>query len=219
MDLYKLFIQPYENYTFGQIFLEVSATFFGLLSVFFSTRRHILVYPTGIISTSLYVYILFEFGLLGDMLINIYYSVMSIYGWILWNDNAENQIITPQKTNAKEWLLSSGLFIFSSILVSVVYYFKPYIDNQFMMEGVVLGFEHLDWVQWLDILTTSIFLVGMWLMARQKIENWLFWIVGDVISMPMMIYKGLGITALQYLIFTILAIKGYWEWRKIIEKK
>lgn len=219
MDLYKLFIQPYENYTFWQIFLEASATFFGLLSVFFSTRRHILVYPTGIISTSLYVYILFEFGLLGDMLINIYYSVMSIYGWILWNDNAENQIITPKNTNAKEWLLSSWLFIFSSILVSVVYYFKPYIDNQFMIEGVVLGFEHLDWVQWLDILTTSIFLVGMWLMARQKIENWLFWIVGDVISMPMMIYKGLGITALQYLIFTILAIKGYWEWRKIIEKK
>lgn len=214
MDLYKLFIEPYENYTFGQILLEATATFFGLLSVFFSTKRHILVYPTGIIHTSIYVYILFNFGLLGDMLINIYYSVMSIYGWILWNNNAENQIIQPQKTNSKEWLISSGLFVFSAILVCVVYYFKPYIDNQFVMEGVVLGFEHLDWVQWLDILTTSIFLVGMWLMARQKIENWLFWIVGDFISIPMMIYKGLGITALQFLIFTILAIRGYMEWRK-----
>lgn len=218
MDLHELFIKPYENYTFFQIFLEATATFFGLLSVFFSVKRHILVYPTGIISTTIYVYILFNFGLLGDMLINVYYSMMSIYGWILWQKNADEHYINPLNITSKEWAISGILFVLSMILVGMVYYFKPYIDNQFSMEGVMLGLHHLDWAQWLDIFTTSIFLVGMWLMAKRKIENWIFWIIGDLICIPMMIYKGLGITALQYLVFTVMAIIGYLNWKSEIRK-
>ena len=218
MNPYELFIKPYEEYTFFQIFLEAVAAFFGLLSVFFSVKRNIWVYPTGIISTTIYVYILFNFGLLGDMLINVYYSIMSIYGWISWNKNTENQIISVDFAKKKDWLVGLNLFAMSLVAVCGVYYFKPFIDNHFSMNGVSLGFQQLDWANWLDIFTTSLFLIGMWFMAKRKVENWLFWIVGDLICIPMMLYKGLGITSLQYLVFTIMAVVGYLEWLKQVRK-
>ena len=216
MNPYELFIKPYEEYTFFQIFLEAVAAFFGLLSVFFSVKRNIWVYPTGIISTTIYVYILFNFGLLGDMLINVYYSIMSIYGWISWNKNTENQIISVDFVKKKDWLVGLNLFVMSFVAVCGVYYFKPFIDNHFSMNGVSLGFQQLDWANWLDIFTTSLFLIGMWFMAKRKVENWLFWIVGDLICIPMMLYKGLGITSLQYLVFTIMAVMGYQKWKKTL---
>ena len=216
MNPYELFIKPYEEYTFFQIFLETVAAFFGLLSVFFSVKRNIWVYPTGIISTTIYVYILFNFGLLGDMLINVYYSIMSIYGWISWNKSTENQIISVDFAKKKDWLVGLNLFVMSFIAVCGVYYFKPFIDNHFSMNGVSLGFQQLDWANWLDIFTTSLFLIGMWFMAKRKVENWLFWIVGDLICIPMMLYKGLGITSLQYIVFTIMAVMGYQKWRKTL---
>ena len=216
MNPYELFIKPYEEYTFFQIFLEIVAAFFGLLSVFFSVKRNIWVYPTGIISTTIYVYILFNFGLLGDMLINVYYSIMSIYGWISWNKSTENQIISVDFAKKKDWLVGLNLFAMSFVAVYGVYYFKPFIDNHFSMNSVSLGFQQLDWANWLDIFTTSLFLIGMWFMAKRKVENWLFWIVGDLICIPMMLYKGLGITSLQYLVFTIMGVMGYQKWRKTL---
>lgn len=220
MNLYDLFVEPYENYTVLQILLEATGTFFGILSVFFSIKKNIWVYPTGIISTLIYVYILFNFGLLGDGIINIYYTVMSIYGWVLWARNSEDHIhVEVSWATARDWMFASILFVVSLGLVTLIYYYKPYIDNQFSMEGAHLGLYHLDWGNWLDILTTSIFLVGMWLMAKRRIENWIFWIIGDFICMPMMIFKGLGITSVQYLVFTIMAIIGYIQWKKSFKEK
>lgn len=214
MDFYNLFLQPYESYTPIQIALEIIAATFGILSVYFSIKKNIWVYPTGIVSTALYVYILFVFGLLGDCMINIYYTIMSIYGWILWSKSAEDHVhVHVSWTEKKEWWLACLLFVLSLIAVALVYYYKPVIDNNFNFENSELGFYHLDWANGLDIITTSLFLVGMWLMAKRKIENWIFWIIGDLICIPMMIYKGLGITSIQYIIFTILAIQGWLCWR------
>jgi len=214
MNPYELFIKPYEEYTFFQIFLEIIAAFFGLLSVFFSVKRNIWVYPTGIISTTIYVYILFNFGLLGDMLINAYYTAMSIYGWVLWAKNAHNNVITISRTTSRDWYISAGLGLFSLTFVTTVYYLKPFIQNNFSMEGVALGFEHFLPTEYVDVFTTAIFLVGMWLMAKRKIENWIFWIVGDFISVPLYLKKGMLFTSFQYLLFTIIAIMGYIEWKR-----
>ncbi|CAH0165539.1 nicotinamide riboside transporter PnuC [Chryseobacterium sp. WG14] len=217
MNLYDLFVKPYENYTAAQILLESSGAVFGILSVYFSIKKNIWVYPTGIISTLIYVYILFNFGLLGDCLINVYYTVMSIYGWILWSKNSKDHIhIEVTWATKKEWIYAGILFILSLALVTLIYYYKPYIDQ---MEETNFGLYHLDWANWLDIFTTSIFLVGMWFMAKQRIENWIFWIIGDFICMPMMIFKGLGITSVQYLVFTIMAILGYLNWKKSFKEK
>lgn len=220
MNLYDLFVKPYESYDFLQIMLEASGAIFGTLSVYFSIKKNIWVYPTGIISTLIYVYILFNFGLLGDCLINVYYSVMSVYGWILWAKNSKDHVhVDVTWATKKEWYYAVILFILSLVLVTLIYYYKPYIDNKFSMEGTSLGLYHLDWANWMDIFTTSIFLVGMWFMAKQRIENWIFWIIGDFICMPMMIFKGLGITSVQYLVFTIMAILGYLSWKKSFKEK
>lgn len=219
-EFIELLTEPYQTYTTGLILLELIATTLGIASVFFSMKRNIWVYPTGIISTAIYVYLLFKFGLLGDAMINIYYTGMSVYGWILWSKNTEDHIHVKVKwATKKEWLWSGILFAASLILVSLVYYFKPWFDQNFTWEGVKLGLYHLDWANWLDVLTTAIFLVGMWLMARQKIENWLFWIVGDLICIPMFIYKGLVITSIQFLIFTVLAMKAYFDWKASIDRQ
>lgn len=215
MNFYNLFLKPYEAYTHFQIFLEATATLFGLLSVYFSIKKNIWVYPTGIISTALYVYILFNFGLLGDCMINVYYTIMSIYGWFLWSKSSEDNVhVEVSSTKNTEWIFASILFLLSLVLVTLVYYYKPFIDNRFSMENVNLGLYHLDWANWMDVFTTSIFLVGMWLMAKRKIENWIFWIIGDLICIPMFIHKHLGITSLQYLVFTAMAIVGWIEWKK-----
>ncbi|PWN69330.1 nicotinamide riboside transporter PnuC [Chryseobacterium phosphatilyticum] len=217
MNLYDLFVKPYESYNFFQIMLEASGAIFGTLSVYFSIKKNIWVYPTGIISTLIYVYILFNFGLLGDCLINVYYTIMSVYGWILWSKNSKDHVhVDVTWATRKEWIYASILFIVSLGLVTFIYYCKPYIDN---LEGAYLGLYHLDWANWLDIFTTSIFLVGMWFMAKQRIENWIFWIIGDLICIPMMIFKGLGITSVQYLVFTIMAILGYLNWKKSFKEK
>lgn len=219
MNLYDLFLKPYESYETWQIILEALGTIFGLLSVYFSIKKNIWVYPTGIISTVIYVYILFVFGLLGDMMINFYYTVMSIYGWILWSKSSEDHIhVEVSWATKKQWIFAAALFILSLGLVTLVYYYKPFIDNKFSMNGVDMGLYHLDWANWLDVFTTAVFLVGMWLMAKRKIENWIFWIVGDLICVPMMIYKGLGITSIQYLVFTVMAVIGFLEWRKSLKK-
>ena len=153
-----------------------------------------------------------------DMMINFYYSVMSIYGWILWSKSSEDHVhVEVSWATKKEWIFSGILFFLSLFLVTLVYYYKPFIDNHFSMTNVKLGLYHLDWANWLDVFTTAIFLVGMWLMAKRKIENWIFWIVGDLIVVPMMIYKGLGITSIQYFVFTGMAIVGYLEWRKSLK--
>jgi nicotinamide mononucleotide transporter len=215
MSVYELIIKPYLEYSTLQISLEIFAALFGILSVFFSIKKNIWVYPTGIISTLIYVYILYNFGLLGDCLINVYYTIMSIYGWILWSQNTEDSVhVEVSKAKGKDWVVSIFLFVLSIFLVTLIYYFKPIIDSNFNSEGVVLGLYHLDWANWMDVFTTSLFLVGMWLMAKRKVENWLFWIVGDIICVPMMLYKGLGITSLQYLLFTFLAYQGWLAWKK-----
>lgn len=219
MNFYELFLKPYESYTTFQIFLEATATFFGIWCVYLTIKKNILNYPVGIISTALYVYILFNFGLLGDCMINVYYTIMSIYGWFLWSKSSEDHVhVEVSWAEKKQWFFAAILFILSLGLVTLVYYYKPAIENHFSTENVKLGFEHLDWANWLDVFTTSIFLVGMWFMAKRKIENWIFWIIGDIICIPMMVYKGLGITSVQYLVFTVMAFVGWFEWKRNLEK-
>lgn len=209
----------YQGVPTHLIYVEVIGVFFGLISVIFSKNRNIWVYPTGIINTVLFVYLLWEGRLFGDMLINAYYTIMSIYGWILWAKNSKDAIhVEISQMNSYDTKIMVVLSLLSWFFVMGVYYFKPYINNHFSWEGIELGFYHFVWTDWVDATTTAIFLVGMWLMARRKIENWIFWIIGNVISIPLYMYKNLILTALQYLVFTIIAILAYQEWKKNLYK-
>jgi nicotinamide mononucleotide transporter len=198
------FFKQYEDYALSQILIELIAIGFGLASVVFSKMNKVAVFPTGMISTALFVYLLWQWELLGDMLINVYYFMMSIYGWWVWTSKDEsNETVVISTTNRKEILQAIILFLFACAFVVGIYVFF----NKFT-----------HWTAYVDTFTTGIFFVGMWLMAKRKIENWLFWIAGDLISIPLYFYKGYTFTSLQYLIFTILAIYGYQSWKKILNK-
>lgn len=209
-------INPYREYTIFQIVLEIVATFFGIVSVFFSKNRNILVYPTGIISTFLYIYLFFSWGLYGETLISLYYTSMSIYGWILWNKNTEEDKIhiTTTWANKVEYLKSAALFSLTFIFILVLYHFRPLIDG-------VIHFNQIDSLSWnytlidfIDASLTGLFLIGMWMMAKQRIDSWYFWIIGDFIMVPLLIYKGYAISSFQYLFLTILAFQGLVEWKR-----
>ncbi|WP_454975817.1 nicotinamide riboside transporter PnuC [Capnocytophaga bilenii] len=209
----------YDGVPTHLVVLEIIGVIFGFLSVWYARKGNIWVYPTGIISTMLFVYLLWHYVLWGDMLINVYYTIMSIYGWVLWARNAQDNIITISRTTPADWKTATLLGAFSFLFVIGVYYLKPFIKNDFSLQGVTLGFHNFLPTEYVDVFTTAIFLVGMWLMAKRKIENWLFWIVGDLISIPLYYIKGMVFTSFQYLLFTIIAIMGYLEWRRKLQQE
>ena len=194
----------YSGYATIDIVLEISGVLFGLLSVWYAKKNSIWVYPTGMISTSIFVYMLFKWALLGDTIINAYYFIMSAYGWHYWTKKKE-QVIVHHITSTTKKEYKSALLLFVASLLFVFWIYQ------------VFG-KWTNWSAYVDTLTTAIFFVGMGLMARRKIEHWLFWIVGDIISVPLYLYKGLTLTSLQYVIFTLIAIYGYRSWKKILNK-
>ena len=198
--IFDFFFEQYYDYATIDIVLEIVAVIFGFLSVWYSKQNNILVFPTGMVSTIIFVYLLFKWDLLGDMMINGYYFVMSVYGWYIWTRKVDATHVTPiTRITDNEKKLSTAIFIATLLFVYLVY-------------SVFEKWTH--WTAYVDTVTTAIFFVGMWLMARRKIENWIFWIVGDIISVPLYFYKGLTFTSLQYLGFTFIAIFGYLAWKK-----
>lgn len=194
----------YNDYQTHDIILEVIAVIMGIASVWFAKKNNILVFPSGLISTLIFVYLLYKWELLGDMLINIYYSSMSIYGWYLWsrkNSNTTELAISGISTKEK----TKTIFIFFLTIVFVILVYKWFTKFN-------------NWTAYVDTFTTGIFFVGMWLMAKRKVENWIFWIIGDFISIPLYWYKGLIFTSLQFFIFTIIAIYAYKEWKTYLPK-
>ena len=203
-SIFDFFFKQYSEYETIDISLEIIATIFGLLSVWYSKQNKVLVFPTGMISTVIFVYLLYKWELLGDMMINAYYFIMSVYGWCIWTRKVDESDVTPiSKTTFNEKKLSLAIFLATLVFVYLVYH--------------AFG-KWTSWVAYVDTLTTGIFFVGMWLMAKRKVENWLFWIVGDIISVPLYFYKGFTFTSLQYFVFTIIAVYGYLAWKKNIKE-
>ncbi|MEX2604147.1 MAG: nicotinamide riboside transporter PnuC [Gracilimonas sp.] len=183
--------------------LEWIAVTAGLMSVWFSMKENILVYPVGIISVLIYVYLAFQYKLYADMGVNFYYFIMSIYGWYYWihPKNKEREQVPVTVNNRKEHFITITIFVVS---FGLLYW----------------GLTHLtdsDVAFW-DALTTGFAISGMWLMARKKLENWIAWIITDTISVPLYFYKGLVLTSFQFLIFTGLAVAGYLAWKKSLEE-
>ncbi|MCC9072912.1 nicotinamide riboside transporter PnuC [Flavobacterium sp. F-65] len=199
------FLNAYKNVPLWHIGLEFLVFVFGILSVWFAKKENILVYPTGLIATVISVYLLYIAGYLGDMMINGYFSIMSLYGWYNWSKGTSQEDNLPiTRTNNKEKLIGIALFCITIFVVFGIYKFFDYK-------------LHKD--NYVDILASGIFFTGMWYMAKKKIENWTLWIIGDIIVVPLYAYRGLGMLSFQYLIFTILAISAYLEWKKILNNK
>ncbi|TCK65099.1 nicotinamide mononucleotide transporter [Winogradskyella wandonensis] len=202
-DIVNFFFEAYQTTPTFQVVLEAVAFVFGIASVWFAKKENILVYPTGIICTVITVYLLYINEYFGDMMMNFYYSVMSIYGWWNWSRKKGNQYVVPvSRTNSREKLIGFGLFLLTMLVTFLVY----------------KGFEYnIEIPNYIDIFTSGVFFTAMWYMANKKLENWTLWIIGDLITIPLYAYRGLGMLSLQYLIFTILAIQGYLAWKKNLD--
>ena len=204
VELYDFFLEAYSTYSKLDIGLEFIAFSFGIISVIFAKKENILVYPTGIICTVITVYILYKAQYFGDMMMNIYYSLMSIYGWWNWS-RIENDKYLLKITRFSKNDLGLTVFLF---LLTVTITYAVYTFN----------LTEIKIPNYIDMFTSGIFFTAMWLMANKKLESWVFWIIGDVITVPLYAYRGLGMLSLQYIIFTILAIQGYIEWKKHLSR-
>jgi len=202
--MFEFLFDQYKNASAIQIILEFLAFAFGIASVYYARKENILVYPVGLVATAITVYLMYQAQYFADMTMNFYYSVMSIYGWYKWKKNKSEPDLEISRTTKREKIIGVGLFVLTMCITYAVYAFFDYT---------------LEIPNYIDIFTSGLFFTAMWYMALKKIENWTLWIIGDCIVVPLFAYRGLGMLSLQYLIFTVLAIMAYLEWKRTLQQK
>lgn len=203
-EIINYLFDAYSTYSVLEIVLECLAFGFGIISVIYAKKENILVFPTGITCTIITMYFMFNERLIGHMMVNLFYTLMSIYGWWNWS-RKENDIVTVKisKFSFKDLPKASLIFFF---IVFISYFLHDYFNTEL---GAYAS---------LDIFTSGIFVTAMWLMANKKLENWVLWIIGNVITIPLYFGSDKIILSVQYIIFTILAIQGYIQWKKSLSK-
>ncbi len=204
-EVYDFFLSSYTDYSRVDILLEFLAFWFGIISVVFAKKQNILVYPTGIICTIITMYLMYKVSLLGHILVNLLYTIISFFGWWNWSRRENNDLVVKVSKFTSNDLTKSLLIFF--FIVFVAYFAHDFFATNF--EGQIKE---------LDILTSGIFVTAMWLMANKKLENWILWIIGNVITIPLYLSSDKIILSIQYVIFTILAIQAYIEWKKSLSK-
>ena len=204
-EVYDFFLSSYSNYSRVDIVLEFLAFWFGIISVVFAKKQNILVYPTGIICTIITMYLMYKVSLLGHILVNLLYTIISFFGWWNWSRRENNDLVVKVSKFTSNDLTKSLLIFF--FIVFVAYFAHDFFATNF--EGQIKE---------LDILTSGIFVTAMWLMANKKLENWILWIIGNVITIPLYLSSDKIILSIQYVIFTILAVQAYIEWKKSLSK-
>jgi nicotinamide mononucleotide transporter len=207
MDFFDVF---YQN-VLATTFLEIVAVVFGIISVWFARKANLLVYPTGIISTAIYIYICYSISLYADMGINLFYTSMSLYGWYVWTRKDDNKKHIPIRWNNKTEQLAGLIMIpvLYAAILGLIYVFMKDDPDGYMN----------TYVPYVDSFTTAIFLIAMWYMARKKIENWIYWIAGNIISIPLYFLKGLVFTSFQFTVFLVLAIMGLLNWIRLYQQQ
>ena len=203
-EIINYLFEAYAKHSAFEIVLEFLAFGFGIISVIYAKRENILVYPTGITCTLITMYFMFNERLIGHMMVNLFYTLMSIYGWWNWS-RKENDVVTVKISKFSfEDLPKASLIFFFIIFIS--YFLHDYFNTDLGTFASV------------DIFTSGIFVTAMWLMANKKLENWILWIIGNVITIPLYFGSDKIILSVQYIIFTILAIQGYIQWKKSLSK-
>jgi nicotinamide mononucleotide transporter len=198
-EIYNQFITGLQQTTA----LEFIAVLAGIVSVWFSKKENILVYPTGLINTVIYIYISLKGHLPGEASVNIYYTIMSVYGWILWSkkDNQKHAVINIQYSTAKEWVIQVLFFL---LVYVIIYFALVYLKNNFAPGAIPAA----------DALASASAYTGMWLMARKKVESWYWWIITNIASIPLFFVKGYVFTSFQFVVLLILAVMGLISWHK-----
>ncbi|HEY5392631.1 MAG TPA: nicotinamide riboside transporter PnuC [Hanamia sp.] len=198
-EIYSEFIGGMKETTW----VEYIAVCSGIVSVWFSRKENIWVYPTGLIGTIFYVYISIKGSLLGEATVNLYYTIMSIYGWILWakRNRQQEHVVNITWSNRKEWV--QELLFFATFYV-VIFGALSYLKKDFAPGAI----------PWADAFASSTAFTGMWLMARKKVESWYWWVATNCASIPLYFVKHYVFTSVYYLVLLIMAFWGLVEWQK-----
>lgn len=183
--------------------LEYIAVFAGIISVWYSRKENILVYPIGLINTVFYIYLSFKYHLPGEASVNFYYTVMSFYGWYMWmkKNRQDKAVLHITHSNRKMLFYQALFFLF---FYSSIYFALIYLRDNFF-EGAI---------PWADAFASATAFTGMWLMTRKKVESWYWWIVTNIASIPLYFVKGLVFTSVYYFILLIMAVLGLIEWKR-----
>jgi nicotinamide mononucleotide transporter len=184
--------------------LEYIAVFTGIASVWFSRIENILVYPVGLINTVIYIYLSFQVGLWGEGSVNFYYTVMSVYGWILWakRDQQHHYVVVIKNSSAKEWVIQ---LLFCTFFYVVIFFALSWLKKNGNAPQAI---------PWADAFASASAYTGMWLMAKKKVESWYWWIATNVTSIPLYFVKGLVFTSVYYFVLLVMAVFGLIEWIK-----
>jgi len=184
--------------------IEAIAVIMGIVSVWYSRKENILVYPTGLINTTLYIYLSFKGHLLGEASVNLYYTIMSLYGWYLWTRKTEDKtdfVLQITHSSKKEWALQ---LLFFGVIYTIIYLLLTYAKTAFAPEAI----------PWADAFASATAYTGMWLMAKKKVESWIWWILTNIASIPLYFIKGYAFTSVQFIVLLILAIAGLISWQQ-----
>ena len=199
----EFFIAVY-NGLIQTTWIEAIAVIMGIVSVWYSRKENILVFPTGIINTSLFIYLSYKGHLLGEASVNLYYTIMSLYGWYLWTrKNQTNQefILQITNSNTKQRIQQ---FLFFAGVYAIIYFALVYVKQSFAPEAI----------PWADALASASAYTAMWLMAKKKVESWFWWVLTNIASIPLYFIKGYTFTSVQFIVLLILAIAGWIEWSR-----
>lgn len=176
--------------------LEWIAAITGAISVYLSTRENIWSWPTAIVNVTLYIIVFRRAGLYSDMGLQVVYLVLSIYGWYEWLYGGKNRsVLHVSRATSREWLIVTPVAVLFWLVLA---------RSTATLPGVALPY--------LDAGLATLSLVAQWMMTRKILENWVLWIVADIIYVPMYVYKGLPVTAGLYAMFLALAVLGLRSW-------
>lgn len=186
--------------------LEYVGVVCGIASVWYSRKENILVYPTGIINTIIYIWLSYKGHLLGEAAVNLYYTIMSIYGWWLWTrkDREQHTLLHISFSNSK-WIVYQLLFF--GLFFIVLYVFLTYAKQGFAKKAIPLA----------DSFAAAAAFTGMWLMAKKKVESWYWWIITNFASIPLYFFKHYVFTSVYYVVLLMMAFYGLAEWRKRVK--
>jgi len=193
----------------GTSLLEYIAVFSGIASVWYYKKENVLVYPVGLVNTIIYIYLSGKQHLFGEASVNFYYTVMSIYGWVLWakKDQQQHHVVIITTSNIKEWIYQ---LLFFAVFYVAIFFALTYIKNSFGPGAI----------PWADAFASASAYTGMWLMTKKKVESWIWWITTNSASIPLYFVKGFVFTSVYYLVLLAMAVAGLTEWKnKYAENK
>ena len=198
-EIWQQFIEGMKNTTW----LEYIAVFAGIASVWYSRVENILVYPVGLVNTIIYVWLSIKGQLLGEASVNFYYTIMSIYGWLLWTkkDKAQHKLVLVKFSDDRWWLYQ--------LLFFIAFYIAIYVSLTYLKRSFAPGA-----IPWADAFASATAFTGMWLMTKKKVESWYWWIATNIASIPLYFVKHYVFTSVYYFVLLIMAVWGLIEWRK-----